>query len=125
MAWQGDEIPIVPPDVVNVGPVSKDKRGPWGARWQGSKLQSELPTEGKDARKVRRMQQFLIQNFAETQVHPDHIVKSGNGKNLQAATSTVKPTHGSCIYQNNNFLIFEFQIEQGEFVCDDRFTRKK
>jgi len=95
VSWQGDEIPIGPPDVVNVGPVSKDERGPWGARWQGSKLQSELPTEGKTARKVRRMQQFLIQNFAETQVHPDHIVKSGNGETFFAGQGKWEKSSGS------------------------------
>jgi len=30
---------------------------------------------------------------------------NGKRKNLQAATSIVKPTPGNCIYQNNNFLI--------------------
>ena len=95
VTWQGDEIPEGPPDVVNVGPVSKDERGPWGARWEGSKLQSELPTEGKTARKVRRMQQFLIQNFAETQVHPDHIVKKGDGKTFFAGQGKWEKSSGS------------------------------
>jgi hypothetical protein len=85
VAWQGDEIPIGPPDVVNVGPVSKDERGSGEARFHGYKMKFDSPkskhdSKGKTARRVRRMQQFLLQNFAGTQVHPDHIVKTGNGK---------------------------------------------
>ncbi len=85
VAWQGDEIPEGPPDVVRVGPVSKDERGSGEARFQGYKMKFDFPKsrqdfKGKTAKRVRRMQQFLLQNFAATQVHPDHIVKKGNGK---------------------------------------------
>ena len=54
-------------------------------RFQGYKMKFDFPKsrqdfKGKTAKRVRRMQQFLLQNFAATQVHPDHVFKKGNGK---------------------------------------------
>jgi len=95
VAWQGDEIPEGPPDVVNVGPVSKYKKNPWDARWQGGLLEEEFPGEGKDAKRARRMQQFALQNFSATQVHPDHLVKEGDGKTLFAGRGEWEKSSGS------------------------------
>ena len=98
--WQGDEIPEGPPDVVNVGPVSKDERGSEEARFQGYKMKFDFPkskqdSKGKTEERVRSIQQFLLQNFAETQVHPDHIVKEGDGKTFFAGQGKWEKSSGS------------------------------
>jgi len=37
----------------------------------------------------------LLQNFAETQVHPDHIVKKGDGKTFFAGQGKWEKSSGS------------------------------
>ena len=98
--WQGDEIPEGPPDVVKVGPVSKDERDSAEAKFQGYKMKFDFPkskndSKGKRGDRVRRMQQFMLQNFAGTQVHPDHIVKKGDGKTFFAGQGKWEKSSGS------------------------------
>lgn len=85
VAWEGDEIGNGPPDVVNVGPVSKDKRGSEVARFQGYKMKFDFPKsrqdfKGRTPQEIRDRQKTFLQNFTGTQVHPDYVVKKGNGK---------------------------------------------
>lgn len=86
--WQGDEIPEGPPDDIDVGPVSKDERSEWGARWEGTNMADEFsdyPDRSKitaeEKQRIRHKQASLLMNFAETQVHPDFMVQSRNGEN--------------------------------------------
>jgi hypothetical protein len=85
--WRGDDIPEGPPDVIHAGPVSKDERGPMGARWDGSILAEEFgdfPDRGKmsteEKQRIREKQASLLMNFTGTQVHPDFEVQGGNDK---------------------------------------------
>jgi len=85
--WRGDEIPEGPPDKINVGPVSEDERGKWGARYDGSVMVDEFadfPERGnattEERQRIREKQASLLTNFTDTQVHPDFKVK-GKGSN--------------------------------------------
>jgi len=78
--WHGDEIPEGPPDKINVGPVSKHKPDKRKARAAGQDLAREFPNEGERARRLRRMQRSLTQQFSATQVHPDHLVTTSQGE---------------------------------------------
>lgn len=77
--WQGDEIPEGPPDVVEVGPVSKYEKDSWGAAWAGALVSDQFPGNKKDPLQTWRKQREVLHNFAATQVHPDHLVTKGDG----------------------------------------------
>jgi len=86
--WSGDDIPEGPPDKINVGPVSKDERGDWGAHYDGSIMVDEFadfPERGnatqEEKQRIREKQASLLMNFADTQVHPDFKV-TGKGKDI-------------------------------------------
>ena len=77
--WRGDEIAEGPPNKVKVGPVSVFKPDKEEVKRKGKDLAHDFPVEDKNARRVRRMQQSLLQQFGASQMHPDHRVLSGNG----------------------------------------------
>ena len=77
--WHGDEIPEGPPDKIKVGPVSEYRPDKKASRRAGKKLAHDFPTEDRNARRLRRMQQTMIEQCSETRVHPDHRVKSTQG----------------------------------------------
>ncbi|HDP94288.1 MAG TPA: hypothetical protein ENN40_02895 [Candidatus Aminicenantes bacterium] len=82
--WHGDEIPEGPPDRINVGPVSEHRPDKREARKAGQDLAGDFPTDNETARRLRRMQRSLTQQFSATQVHPDNRVKTTQGETFFA-----------------------------------------